>query len=107
MAKGNKKKKPQMTASGGNSNKSKAVQSNNRAAAGNAPKKQRKNMFVRFWTYIGEVKREMKKVIWPTKKELGSYTVMVLIICAFFGLAFWAIDSGFLAALKGLLGITM
>ena len=57
--------------------------------------------------YFKGVKLEMKKVVWPTKQELGSYTVVVLVACAAFALAFWAIDSGFLAVLKALLGITM
>ena len=57
--------------------------------------------------YFKGVKLEMKKVVWPTKQELGSYTVVVLVTCAVFAVAFWAIDSGFLAILKGLLGITM
>lgn len=57
--------------------------------------------------YFKGVKLEMKKVVWPTKQELGSYTVVVLVTCAVFAVAFWAIDTGFLAALKGLLGITM
>lgn len=57
--------------------------------------------------YFKGVKLEMKKVVWPTKQELGSYTVVVLVTCAAFALAFWAIDSGFLAVLRKLLGITM
>ena len=57
--------------------------------------------------YFKGVKLEMKKVVWPTKKELGSYTVVVLVTCLVFALAFWAIDSGFLAILKALLGINM
>ena len=57
--------------------------------------------------YFKGVKLEMKKVIWPTKQELGSYTVVVLVTCLAFALAFWAIDSGFLAILKALLGINM
>ena len=57
--------------------------------------------------YFRGVKQEMKRVVWPTKKELGSYTVLVLVACGFFALLFWGIDSGFLAILKGLLGITM
>ena len=32
---------------------------------------------------------------------------VVIAMCVFFAVAFWAIDSGVLAALKGLLGITM
>ena len=42
----------------------------------------------------------MKKGVWPTKKEMGSFTAVVLITCAAFALAFWAIDSGVLAAIK-------
>ena len=57
--------------------------------------------------YFKGVKLEMKKVIWPTKQELGSYTVVVLVTCLAFALVFWAIDSGFLAILKALLGINM
>jgi len=57
--------------------------------------------------YFKGVRLEMKKVVWPTKKELGSYTAVVLVACAFFALAFWGIDSGFLAILRSLLGITL
>jgi len=49
----------------------------------------------------------MKKVVWPTRKELGQYTVVVLVTCAFFALMYWGIDSGFLAILRNLLGISM
>jgi len=57
--------------------------------------------------YLKGVRTEMKKVIWPTKAELGSYTALVLAACAFFALLFWAVDSGVLAALRGLLGINV
>ena len=57
--------------------------------------------------YFKGVRLEMKKVIWPSKKELGSYTAVVLASCVFFALLFWAVDSGILAALRGLLGINV
>ena len=57
--------------------------------------------------YFKGVKLEMKKVVWPTKQEMGHYTVVVLVTCAVFALAFWAIDSGFLAVLRALLGINL
>lgn len=60
-----------------------------------------------FKEYIKGVRLEMKKVVWPTKHELGSYTVTVFATCIFFVAAFWLIDTGFLAALKHLLGINM
>lgn len=67
------------------------------------PKKQRPSIKEHF----RGVKFEMKKVVWPTKKELSSYTAVVLATCAFFALAFWAIDSAVLAGLKGILGVTL
>ena len=69
----------------------------------NAPKRKRGSLK----EYFKGVKLEMKKVVWPTKQEMGHYTVVVLVTCAVFALAFWAIDSGFLAVLKTLLGIDM
>lgn len=71
--------------------------------APSTPKKQRASIRELF----RGIKIEMKKVVWPTKKELSSYTVVVLVTCAFFALAFWAIDSAVLVGLKGILGITL
>ena len=45
-----------------------------------APKKQRTGIR----EYFKGIKTEMKKVVWPTKKELGSFTVIVVLTCAFF-----------------------
>jgi preprotein translocase subunit SecE len=55
--------------------------------------------------YFKGVKIETKKVVWPTRREIVSYTVVVLITCAFFGLLIWGVDSAFLAGLSKLLGI--
>ena len=52
--------------------------------------------------YFKGVKLEMKKVVWPTKKELGSFTAVVLITCIAFALVFWAVDTGVLAAIKAI-----
>ena len=49
-------------------------------------------------------KIELKKVVWPTKKELTSYTLVVIAICALFALLFWIIDTGTLAALRAIIG---
>ena len=57
--------------------------------------------------YFKGIKLEMSKVVWPTRKELGSFTVVVLATCAVFALGFWLIDTGVLAALKAVLGITL
>jgi preprotein translocase subunit SecE len=55
--------------------------------------------------YFKGVKLETKKVVWPTRKELLSYTIVVLFTCAFFALMIWGVDSAFLAALSKILGI--
>lgn len=69
-----------------------------------APKKEKKGGLKE---YFKGVRIEMKKVVWPTRKELGSFTAVVIVTCAFFALAFWAIDSAVLAGLRVILGITM
>ena len=49
----------------------------------------------------------MSKVVWPTKKELGTYALVVFGMCLVFAVGFWLIDLGVLGALKSILGITM
>lgn len=54
--------------------------------------------------YFKGVKKELGKVVWPTKKELSTYTGVVITTCAVFALGFWLIDTAVLAALRGVLG---
>ena len=86
--------------------------SRSKAAADRAGEKKKKRAIVnpenrkgRLKEYFKSVKVETKKVVWPTRKELFSYTVVVIITCAFFALLIWGVDSAFLAALQQLLGI--
>jgi preprotein translocase subunit SecE len=58
-------------------------------------------------SYLKGVRQELRKVVWPTREELSRDTVVVIVCVAFFALTFWLIDTGFLAALKGILGITL
>ena len=57
--------------------------------------------------YFSGVKTEIKKVVWPTRKELVSYTVVVFIACAFFGVFLWAVDTGFLAIIREVFSINI
>ena len=66
------------------------------------PKRQRASIK----EYFKGIKTEIKKVVWPTRKELGSFTMVVILTCAFFAVGFWAVDSGVLWALKAVLGIS-
>ena len=45
-------------------------------------------------TYFKGVKAEMKKVTWPSKKELINYTGVVIIISVIVGLVVWVLDLG-------------
>lgn len=58
-------------------------------------------------TYLRGVRQEFRKVVWPTREELTTDTAVVIGCVIFFALVFWLIDTGFLAALKGILGITL
>ena len=58
-------------------------------------------------SYFRGVRQELSKVVWPTREELTTDTVVVIVTVVFFALAFWLVDTGFLAALKGILGITL
>ena len=59
------------------------------------------------FAYLRGVKQEFGKVVWPTREELTTDTIVVFACVAFFAVTFWLIDTGFLAALKGILGITL
>lgn len=59
------------------------------------------------FAYLRGVRQEFRKVVWPTREELTTNTIVVFACVIFFAVAFWLIDTGFLAALKGILGITL
>jgi len=48
--------------------------------------------------YILQAKEELKKVVWPTKKQLISHTYLVigisLVVAAFLGIADYFFNSG-------------
>ena len=43
-------------------------------------------------TFLTEVRNELKRVTWPSQKEVYATTVMVLLTSAFFGLFLWIVD---------------
>ena len=57
--------------------------------------------------YFKGVKVETGKVIWPNKKELASFTSVVIVTCFVFAIIFWVFDTAFLALLKAVLNISM
>ena len=57
--------------------------------------------------YFKGIRSEVKKVVWPTKKETYRYTGVVIITCALFAFFFWILDTGFLKLLQVILNITL
>ncbi len=42
--------------------------------------------------FLGEVRNEMAKVKWPSKKDMVKYSIATIIFVIFFALFFYAID---------------
>jgi preprotein translocase subunit SecE len=67
------------------------------AAQTNTDKSSRVKNLGKFFKYT---KNELKKVIWPNRKELTSYTTIVVVTCAIFAIGTWIVDSIFAKALQ-------
>jgi len=46
-------------------------------------------------TFFSEVRTELKKVTWPSRKEVYATTVVVIVTTLFFGFYLWLLDVGF------------
>jgi len=55
------------------------------------------------FTYIKETKQELKRVSWPTKKELLKNTGVVLTVVISATILVWALDTALQSALKFIL----
>ncbi|HBJ73601.1 MAG TPA: preprotein translocase subunit SecE [Actinobacteria bacterium] len=60
-------------------------------SSGSQARPNKKNIFARLALFIRQVVAELRKVIWPTRKELIAYTAVVLV--------FVLIMAGFIAGL--------
>jgi len=54
-------------------------------------------------TFLTEVRNELKRVTWPSQKEVYATTIMVILTSAFFGLFLWIVDLGLTSAVKWVL----
>ncbi|HRR25945.1 MAG TPA: preprotein translocase subunit SecE [Acidobacteriota bacterium] len=44
-------------------------------------------------TYVNEVRAELRKVTWPSKREVYSTTIVVVVSVFFFGFYLFLVDS--------------
>ena len=42
--------------------------------------------------FLAQVKNELERVTWPTRKEIYATTLVVILTSVFFGLYLWSID---------------
>ena len=59
----------------------------------------------RLRNYLGDVRSEMRRVVWPSKSELKSYSVAIIAMLIVFGIVIWLVDTGVVAALVGYTGL--
>ena len=50
--------------------------------------------------FLTEVRNEMKRVTWPSRKEVYATTVVVILTSTFFGLYLWGLDLVFDRAVR-------
>jgi preprotein translocase subunit SecE len=48
----------------------------------------------RFRTFFTEVRNELKRVTWPSQKEVYATTIVVILTSAFFGVYLFVLDYG-------------
>ena len=50
--------------------------------------------FERGRLFLSEVRNELKRVTWPSQKEVYATTVVVILVSIFFGVYLWVLDLG-------------
>jgi len=59
--------------------------------------------FERARLFLSEVRDELKRVTWPSQKEVYATTIVVIATSVFFGLYLFALDSALLALFQWIL----
>ena len=64
---------------------------------------QSRGRLVKLTKFLREVKSELKKISWPSKKELTANTIVVLVSVFFAATLIWIIDGFFAQILRAIL----
>ena len=65
---------------------------------------ERVGFFGRIWRFVREVVAELRKVLWPTRKELLTYTAVVVVFVAVLMTIVGGLDYGFAKAVLWIFG---
>ncbi|MGK2879603.1 MAG: preprotein translocase subunit SecE [Mycobacterium sp.] len=73
--------------------------STTKSSTGKAKKTKKKssesrNPFLFVWNYLKQVVAELRKVIWPNRKQMVNYTIVVLVFLAFMVTLISLVDMG-------------
>ncbi|MDL9936040.1 preprotein translocase subunit SecE [Gordonia sp. ABSL1-1] len=68
------------------------------------PAEESRNPFVRIWVFLTQVVAELKKVIWPTRREMIVYTIVVLVFVVVMTAFISGIDIAFAKGVLWLFG---
>ena len=63
-----------------------------------------RNPIAYVWTFLQQVVAELRKVIWPNRKQMVSYTIVVLIFLAFMVALIGLVDLGLVKLVSMFLG---
>lgn len=50
--------------------------------------------------FIRESREELRKVTWPDRDEVTSFTIVVVVTLVFISLFLWVIDTGLMTIIK-------
>jgi len=53
--------------------------------------------------FISQVRAEVSKVVWPTRREVTMTTIMVFLLATFAAIFFFFVDLGIRSGLQGIL----
>jgi preprotein translocase subunit SecE len=55
--------------------------------------------------FLVEVRNEMRRVTWPSRREVYATTVVVMLVSAFFAIYIWGIDLALDWIVRQILGV--
>ena len=53
-------------------------------------------------SFFTEVRNEMRRVTWPSRREVYATTVVVILVSAFFGVYLWGLDLAIDKVMRGI-----
>ena len=71
----------------------------------------KENWFKRTWSgvkkYFRELRSELKKVVWPTPKQVAKNTLVVIACVLVVGVFIWLFDLAFQTGISALIGLDL